>query len=68
MLTGYNIRGFLSPNAQMRMQQRGITMRLVLETLRKEKGYQGQQRTSMAIGVSSCGAMWRVAVCKWWWP
>ena len=33
--------GFLSPHAQMRMQQRGITMRLVLETLRKGEGISG---------------------------
>jgi hypothetical protein len=33
--------GFLSPHSQMRMKQRGITMRLVLETLRNGEGISG---------------------------
>jgi hypothetical protein len=36
--------GFLHPHLQMRMKQRGITMRLVLETLRKGEGVSGPKK------------------------
>jgi hypothetical protein len=36
--------GFLHPHLQIRMNQRGITMRLILETVRKGEGVSGPRR------------------------